>query len=71
MQDVYENIDKCNLDKRQKMLIIFDDMIADMIINKKCNPIETELFIRSKNWTFLFFIKHFLFNFLKNQNLLY
>ena len=49
MQDVYENIDKCNLDKKQKMLIIFDDMIVDMIINKKGNPIETELFIRSKN----------------------
>ena len=29
------------------MLIVFDDMIADMVINKKVNPIVTELFIRS------------------------
>ena len=28
------------------MLIVFDDMIADMLINKKINPIVTELFIR-------------------------
>ena len=59
MQDVYENIDKCNLDKSQKMLIIFDDMIADMIINKKCNPIETELFIEVKIEHFYFLLNIF------------
>ena len=34
MQDVYKNIDEYNVDKERKILIIFDDMIADMINNK-------------------------------------
>ena len=34
--------------KRMKILIVFDDMIADMINNKKLNPIVTELFIRGR-----------------------
>ena len=34
MQDVYKNIDEYNVDKECKILIIFDDMIADMINNK-------------------------------------
>ena len=46
MQDVYENIDDYNLRKKRKVLIVFDDMIADMINNNKLNPIVTELFIR-------------------------
>ena len=29
-------------------MIVFDDMIADMINNKKLNPIVTELFIRGR-----------------------
>ena len=32
--------------KKSKILIIFDDMIADMINNRKLNPVVTELFIR-------------------------
>ena len=35
MHDVYENIDDYNLDKENKILIVFDDMIADMIHNRK------------------------------------
>ena len=35
MQDVYKNIDEYNADKERKILIVFDDMIADMINNKK------------------------------------
>ena len=46
MHDVYENIDEKNPDKENKILIVFDDMIADMIHNKKLNSIVTELFIR-------------------------
>ena len=46
MHDVYENIDNYNTDKENKILIVFDDMIADMINNKKLNSIVTELFIR-------------------------
>ena len=45
IQDVYKNTDDYNPGKKCKLLIIFDDMIADMIINKKLNPIITELFI--------------------------
>ena len=37
MQDVYKNIDEYNPDKENKILIVFDDMIADMIHNKKLN----------------------------------
>ena len=36
-------------EKKRKVLIIFDDMITDMINNKKLNPIITELFIRGRN----------------------
>ena len=35
MEDVYKNTEKCNLGKKGKVLIVFDDMIADMINNKK------------------------------------
>ena len=48
MQDVYKNIDEYNIDKDRKILIVFDDMIADMNNNKKLNPIVTELFIRGR-----------------------
>ena len=48
MQDVYKNLEKYNLGKKSKILIVFDDMIADMIITKKLNPIITELFIRGR-----------------------
>ena len=48
MQDVYKNIEECNPKKERKVLIIFDDMIADMINNKKLNPVVTELFIRGR-----------------------
>ena len=46
IHDVYKNIDEYNPDKENKILIVFDDMIADMINNKKLNLIVTELFIR-------------------------
>ena len=46
MHDVYKNIDNYIPDKENKMLIVFDDMIADMINNIKLNSIVTELFIR-------------------------
>ena len=48
MHDVYKNIDNYNTDKGNKILIVFDDMIADMINNKKLNSIVTELFIRGR-----------------------
>ena len=46
MNDVYENIDNYNLNRRRKILIVFDDMIADIMANKKFQSIIKELFIR-------------------------
>ena len=48
MRDVYKNIEDYNLGRECKILIVFDDMIANMINNKKLNPIVTELFIRGR-----------------------
>ena len=48
MHDVYKNINNYNPDNEKKILIVFDDMIADMINNKKLNSIVTELFFRCK-----------------------
>ena len=42
MCNVYKNINHYNLDKENKILIVFDDMIADIIQNKKLNSIATE-----------------------------
>ena len=48
MEDVYKNIENYNPGEKRKILIVFDDMIADMINNKKLNPILTELSIRGR-----------------------
>ena len=48
MQDVYNNIEDYNPRKEHKILIVFDDMIADMINNKKLNSVVTGLFIRGR-----------------------
>ena len=48
MHDVYKNIDVYNPDKENKILIVFNDMIADMIHNKKLNSLMIELFIRGR-----------------------
>ena len=48
MHHVYKNINEYNLDKDNKNLIVFGDMIADMINNKKLNSIVAELFIRCR-----------------------
>ena len=46
IQDVYKNIDEYDIDQERKILIVFDEMIADMINDKKLKSIVTELFIR-------------------------
>ena len=57
MQDVYKNIEEYNIGKKRKILIVFDDMIVDMINNKKLNPAVTELFIKGRKWDIsIFFI---------------
>ena len=48
LEDVYKNIENYNPGKKRKMLMVFDNMIADMIKNKKLNQVVTELFIRGK-----------------------
>ena len=48
MQNVYKSIGEYNTDKERKILTVFDDMIVDMINNKKLNSIITELFIRDR-----------------------
>ena len=45
IQNVYKNIDEYNISKKPKILIAFDNMIADMINNKKINLVVTELLI--------------------------
>ena len=49
MRYVYKNIDNYNSDKENKILVVFDDTITDMIQNKKLNSIVAELFIRKLN----------------------
>ena len=48
MDDVYENIDDYNPNRKTKILIVFDDMIPDMMTNKKFQAIIKELFIRCR-----------------------
>ena len=48
MQDVYKHIEAHNTDTERKILIVFDDMIADMISNKNLNSIVTDFFIRGR-----------------------
>ena len=48
MDDVYENIHDYNPSRKRKILIIFDDMIADIMTNKKFQAIIKELFIRCR-----------------------
>ena len=48
IDDVYEIIDDCNLNRKRKVLIVLDDMIADIMTNKKFQSIIKELFIRCR-----------------------
>ena len=48
MDDVYENIHDHNLSRKRKILIVFADMIADIMTNKIFQAIIKELFIRCR-----------------------
>ena len=48
MQGVYKNIEEYNPSLACNVSIVFDDVVANMISNKKLNPIVTELFIRGR-----------------------
>ena len=51
MDDIYENIDEENPNKKCKMLMPFDDMIPDMLCNKKIHPIVIEVLYRVQSTT--------------------
>ena len=69
-QHVYKNIEDYNLGKKRKILIVFDDMIADMTNNKKLNPVVTELFIRGRKLNIsIVFITQSYFKVLKDVGL--
>ena len=46
MDDIYENINDYNPSRKRKILIVFDDMIENIMTNKKFQAILKELFIR-------------------------
>ena len=46
--DIYKNIEEYNPNKKHKILVVFVDIIADILSNKKLNPIVTKLFIRGR-----------------------
>ena len=48
IDDVYEDLEDYNPTKKRRVLIVFDDIIADLKSNKKLSPIVTELFLRRK-----------------------
>ena len=48
MGDIYENTEEYNPDKKRRRLIVFDDIISDMLSNKKVNLIITELVISGR-----------------------
>ena len=57
MDDIYKNIENYNPNKKCKILIVFDDMIADMLNKKRLNVIVIELFIRVRKLNiFLVFV---------------
>ena len=70
MHDVYNSIENYNPNKKRKVLIVSDDMIADMINNKKLNSIVTELFIRGRKLNIsIVFITQSYFKVLKDVKL--
>ena len=48
IDEIYKNFEKCNPNEKYKILIVFDDMTADILSNEKRNPIVIKIFIRGK-----------------------
>ena len=48
MYDVYENINDYNPSRKRKILIVFDDMISDIMTNKEFKAIIREFFISAE-----------------------
>ena len=56
--DIYNDIDKYNPNKKRKVLIIFDYVIANMLSNKKLNPIVTVIIYQGQSTEYLIFIRY-------------
>ena len=70
MDGIYKTIEEYNPNKKRKILIIFDDMIANIISNKNLNPMVTDLFIRRRKLNIaIVFIKQSYFLVTKNIKL--
>ena len=70
MDKIYKNIKEYNTNKKRKILIVFDDLIADMLSNKKLNPVVSESFIRRRKLNIsLVFVTQFYFYVPKNIRL--
>ena len=56
MDDIFKNIEEYKPNEKPKILIIFDDMVVDMLTNKRLIPVVTESFIRGRtlNISFVF-----------------
>ena len=50
MDDIFRNIDDYNPKRKRKILIVFDDMISDIMTNKRFQAIIKELFIRCRKF---------------------
>ena len=70
MDDVYENINDYNSSRRRKILFVFDDMIADIMTNRRLQAIIKQLFIRCRKLNILLvFITQSYFAVLKDVRL--
>ena len=70
MDDVYNNIDDYNPRRKRKILIVFDNMIADIMTNKRLQSITKKLFIRCRKLNIsLVFITQSYFSFPKEVRL--
>ena len=70
MDDIYENINDYNSTRGRKIIIVFDDMILDIMTNKKFQTIIKELFIRCRKLNISFvFITQSYFSVPKNVRL--
>ena len=58
MNEIYENIEESNPNKKRKRFIVLDDIIAHMLNNKKRIQIVTELYIRGSKLDIFLFLSH-------------
>ena len=56
MDNIYKNIEEQSPNKNQKILIVFDDMIDDLLSNEKLNPVVLNYLLEEENEIFLLFL---------------